>query len=263
MKLDIDFKLGTTYDKLLIHLNKSITTLESNYYINNVCLSYSKLVCLEEICSLFLYDWHGRHLQIMYSIEEYQWGKQWYYEILHDSSHKNYDSNKWYDLRENEDAKTFFELFNSFEMPLVYIKVVNTFRSIISVPIRIPEEKNYVILLHDFNINALKIEYVEHHCPPKYIVKGVEDFLKYLITNKREEEIQKIEICRKRQDYLCKDMAIVEKVVSISKILSDEEVDPRIKLYVLNELQVILEEQKKLHEKMKITPAIEHIDLLT
>lgn len=120
-----------------------------------------------------------------------------------------------------------------------------------------------VFLAHDYNNDALKILYIRHFSPPDYFVRALEYILDYLTTNKREEELIKIKTCIQYQEYLYQDMIIVEKVVSISKILHDDNVDHSLKIYVLNSLRMILEEQEKLHKKMGITPTITHVDLLT
>lgn len=71
MPISIDIDLSLLNDSLLIKLNRSISTLESNYYINNVCLAYSKLLCLEGICSALL-----QYEKIKCKINEYEFERQ-------------------------------------------------------------------------------------------------------------------------------------------------------------------------------------------
>lgn len=281
MQLDIGIENEVLYDSLCINLDQSITTLQSNYYINQVCLAYSKFYILEMISQLILnFD------AIECTIEEYDFIHKSNFMFNEQSSLFvkdkfsdnisqyvkvfNFDNDdpaasKWYDFSDCEDIKVFFRLFDAFERPLVYVRekekktsvrYVHTLKTSISSRF----SSNNAVLVHDFNINALKVLRVKHFSPPEYIVKGIEDLLKYLITDKREEELRKLELCLKRQEFLYKEMDIVEKVVSISRVLNDDNVDGRIKLYVSNTLYTVLEQQNKLHEKLGIKPTIEHID---
>ncbi len=113
----------------------------------------------------------------------------------------------------------------------------------------INETMSKIVLAHDFNHDALKLMTLKHFSPPVYWVNAVDNILNYLITNKRKEELHKIQMCLQRQEYLYKDAIIVEKIVSISKLINDENVSDGVKIYVLNSLQMILYEQEKLHKK--------------
>lgn len=136
-------------------------------------------------------------------------------------------------------------------MPLVYgIKYDETY------PLRMQQG----ILLHDYNRNALKLFAIRHNSPPQYFVQALEDLLEYLLTYHRTEEIHKLEMALKQQDFLYKDALIVERIVYLSKFLHDKDVPPQIKHYVSNSLLSILKEQENLHRKMGMTPTITRID---
>ncbi len=110
MPLDIKVKRKSTKDVLQIKLNKSISTLESNYYINHICLAYSKIKCLDEICKVIL-----TNKTALFKVEKYQFGCQ---KISYfDNSYA-----EWLNIYNSDEAKTFFELFNTFKMPVVYFK---------------------------------------------------------------------------------------------------------------------------------------------
>lgn len=262
MENNINIRTKTLCDDLLIKINENLNTLESNYYINKVCMAYSKLISLNEICTLFIYESNAKC-----SIAEYKINQRLkevevinYFKIVNETI-----SSIWFCMNNIDDIRIFFKLFDAYIMPKIYVKNRKSsieangeiiFKSYSS---SFTNEK----LLHDFEFDAMKIKLLRHFSPPQYFVSAIEDVLKYLITYKRTEEMRKIEICLKHQEYLYKDMVLVEKIVSISKILIDENVDGRIKMYVLNSLQMILNEQEKLHNEMGISPTIEHVDLLT
>ncbi len=422
MSFDINSEL--MQDALHISLNKSISTLESNYYINKVCLSYSKLQCLSTICDEFI-----NNNNTMLKIYEYKLGSQRriQHNIKYIDFNHNETSEKWLNMFNNEDMQFFFKQFNTFKMPLVFInKIYYEHRHIANInlpsqnvffhktifgknaekstmkdfncmsirkkiernptvpiktvytkkngkhPIQIKNIKGKVsyrikkirkkrkfalqietkyikefvnhlnlrkrnptvsvktvntkrnnihpicakdikrktncrvielrkkrsvspqikkifptfvahtispcfwdnnvngtetklsehILAHDYDTDALKIITMKHFSPPEYVVKALENILNYLITNKREEELHKIKMCIQQQEYIYKDLAILEKIVSISKVLQDKDIPDGIKIHVLNTLQIILYEQEELHKKMGISPTITHIDLL-
>lgn len=252
-------KSGARYECLCISLDNSISTLQSNYYINKVCMTYSKLIILNEICFSLL-----NCVNVSCAIRDYELGCN-DYSVLTDSLFDNEKNNilsRWYNLCDYEDVKIFFKLFDSLEMPYIHIMendIIERTTNGISITVNVSPT---IRIAHDYNEDALKVVLVKHFSPPEYLAQGIEDFLKYIITYKREEEIRKINECLKCQEFLYKDVIIVEKIVSISKILSDEEVDGRIKQYVLNSLQVILDEQEKLHQKMGITSTITHVNML-
>lgn len=262
MPINIDIDLSLLKDSLLINLNRSISTLESNYYINKVCIAYSKLLCLEGICSALL-----QCERLVYTINAYEVDRLKSFIDTPDYLGNEFDIyskaaiycdfafSKTYDLSDYREAKIFFKLFDAFELPFVYMKKASELGRFSLATLE--------SIAHDMYKSALKILLVRHFSPPEYFVKALDYIIDYLITDKREEELKKINVCIQHQEYLYKDMAIVEKVVSISKVLSDENVDHRIKIYVLNSLRMILEEQEKLHKKMGITPTITHVDLLT
>lgn len=247
MRNDIATDIKVSYESLLISLDKSINTLQSNFYINKICLSYLKMICLEGVCFAIL-----NNEKLKCKIDEYRLFNDIEYQFI--SHFPDYNNYFWYDM--NEDAKIFFKLFDTYEIPFIQVRSEEIKRKptfMLSTP---------TIPVCDYDKEALKVILIKHFSPPEYFVQGIEDILKYLITNNREKELQKINECLQHQEFLFKDMAIVEKVVSISKLLSDETIDGRIKLYVLHSLQVILDEQEKLHKKMGVTPSITHIDLL-
>lgn len=246
-----------SYDELIIKIDKALNTLESNYYINKVCLSYSKLICLNEICFALLND-----KNIMCEINEYVMGG--YNTLLdelgaNDSVYIGDENIRWFHMYNYEEARTFFKLFDVLEMPLIYIKSESSENKWYGNSLASYSFQKY--LIHDYNINSLKIEMMKHFCPPQYFVKALRDILDYLITNKRTEELHKIEMCIKQQEFLYKDVVLVEKVVNVSRALNDDKLDGRIKLYLLNSLQTILIEQEKLHERMGVAPTINHLDL--
>lgn len=268
MRIDTDIDTEVLYDSLLISLDKSISTLQSNYYINKVCLAYSKMLCLEAVCFAIL-----NNENIRCKIDEYRLLQNIEHQFFahvdgasyfsQRDNHLRYDT--WYDMSNDEHAEIFFKLFDTHEMPYIQIQKTDYSsnqhdRKNFGAPLTVTSG---AIPAHDFDNEALKIVLVKHFSPPEYFVKGIEDILKYLITNNREKELQIINVCLQHQEFLLQDMIIVEKVVSISKVLNDENIDARIKLYVLHSLQVILDQQEKLHHKMGITPTITHVDLLT
>lgn len=258
MSFKIDTGSKTISDELSIILDKSITTLEAIFYINNLCVSYSKIICLNEICSYLLCK-----DKVEFGIIKYDIGGAIKKDYLNRAyMHLPIKKDVWFSMDDYVDISNFFSLFNKFETPLIRVRRVfgSQFENNGQFRFKVPYENMHYYTLHDYRTDALKLIGLKHNSPPEYFVNALESILEYLITNKRDQEKNKIEMCIRKQEYLYNDITIVEKVVSISKVLKDENVDDRIKLYVLNSLQIILDEQEKLHKKMGITPQIIHID---
>lgn len=243
------YEIGSLCEELQICVDKSISTLESNYYINMVCLSYSKLMCLDTLC-LYLLKGHMK-----FAIKDYELGCQ---EYMNFSEKKNM---KIYNLSDNYDQTLFFKLFNAFDRPLIYANVKYDLRRPRVRGLHTNKSIEIDELIYDYDKNVLKVEGLKHLSPPEYFVRAIEDVLKYLITSQREEEIRKIDKCLKYQEYMIKNIEIVEKVVNLNRMLNDERMNPRIKYYVLEEVNNTLNVQAKLHEMMGITPTIKHLDI--